>query len=499
MRILKAADKLTRLSMIILFLFGLSACGETPGIAVKKLVAESHIGADNPPLPPLETRVPQFKQVFADVAEKVIPVVVSIRSAKVMQVPNFDPFEWFFGPGRGNPQQQPGPRYQERRTEGIGSGVIVSKDGYILTNNHVVEGSEDLTVTISDKREFSAKIVGTDPPTDLAVIKLEGASDLPVAYLGDSDKLRVGEWVLAIGSPYGLEETVTMGIVSARGRSGREINTYENFIQTDAAINPGNSGGALVNMDGAVIGINSVIYSQTGGNAGIGFAIPINMAKDIMGTLISQGRVSRGWLGVSIKDVDPETASSLNVKPNKGAIIAEVLSGSPADKAGIKTYDIIIKVNGNEINSANELRNKVAMIKPGTKATFTILRDGKEINFEIVLAERKFEEEQAAGGTSEATKTKTGLSLENLTPQIKRQYQIDENQKGVLVVDVDPKSAAARTGLHEGDIILDADRKPVNSVAEFNSIISQVKGETVLLRVQGDNGTRLVPLKLTKK
>ncbi|HUU28530.1 MAG TPA: DegQ family serine endoprotease [archaeon] len=499
MNISAFTKKISRLSLILSILLGLSACSETPVIAVKKLAAQSRFGAESPPLAPLETRAPQFKQVFADVAEKVIPMVVSITSTKVVQVPNFDPFDWFFGSPRGN--QPPNRGYQERRTEGVGSGVIVSKDGYILTNNHVVEGADDLTVSLSDKREFQAKIVGTDPPSDIAVIKLVDAKDLPVAYLGDSEKLRIGEWVMAIGSPYKLSETVTLGIVSALGReTGVGISQYENFIQTDAAINPGNSGGALVNLDGAVVGINAVIFSQTGGSQGIGFAIPINMAKQVMDLLITEGRVSRGWLGVYIQDIDSDIAKELNVKPGIGVLIPDVQKDTPAEKAGIKPYDIITRVNGEPVKNRTDLQNKVAMIKPGTEAEFTVLREGKEMKFKVVLGERP-EQPQLAGRSSQSTKEKTGLVLENLTPQIRQQNDLDENQKGVIIVEVDPTSNAARARLQEGDIILEADRKEVNSVADFNRIVSQVKGDIVLLRIyrtERGGAKFFVPLRLEK-
>ena len=499
MKLSTFSDFLARLSVITAIILGLSACSQTPGIAVKKLAAESgSFGAETPPLPPLATRAPEFNQIFADVAEKVIPVVVSIRSAKVVQVPDFDPFDWFFGPPWRD-QPRPDRRYRERRSEGIGSGVIVSKDGYVLTNNHVVEGAEDLTVTLYDKREFVAKIVGTDPPSDLAVIKLEDAHDLPVAYLGDSDKLRIGEIVMAVGSPYGLSETVTMGIVSARGRTtGEGITQYENFIQTDAAINPGNSGGALVDLNGAVVGINTAIYSQSGGSQGVGFAIPINMAKHIMKSLISEGKVSRGWLGVSIQNIEGDIARSLDVEPGIGVLVGDVIEDTPAEKAGIKPGDIITEVNGEPVSNVTELRNKVAMIKPGTRTNFQVLRDGKKISFDIVLDERPDQPALAAGG-SEITEEKTGLTLRNLTPQLKQRYDLDEDQKGVLIVEVDPASPAGRARLREGDIILEVDRKEVNSVADFNRIISKVTDDTVLLRVQRGGSTFFVPLRIEKK
>ena len=501
MRIAKAANYLTRLSVIFLIVLGISTCGDTgPVLSVSKLVAQSNFGAQKPPLPPLATRAPQFKQVFADVAEKVIPTVVSIRNTKIVDVPEFNPFEWFFGQPRGDspfPDQRPRPR--QRPSEGMGSGVIVSRDGYVLTNNHVVEDAEDLTVTLSDKREFTAKIVGTDPPSDVAIIKLEGAVNLPVAHLGDSDKLRIGEMVMAVGSPYKLSETVTMGIVSALGRTTEAaINEYENFIQTDAAINPGNSGGPLVDMNGSVVGINTAIFSRSGGNQGIGFAIPINMAKQIVDILVSEGRVSRGWLGVSINNIEPAMAKALGVEPYSGVLIDDVLEDTPAQEAGLKPGDVITKVDGEAVANTVELRNKVAMIKPDTKAKFDILRDGKKMNFNIKLAERE-SGVAVAGGNGEAAKAKTGLTLRDLTPDIKRRYDLDEDQQGVLIVDVDPTSAAARARLSEGMIVLEADRKEVKSVREFNRIVSEITSDTILLRVFTRGRTFFVPLRLEKE
>jgi serine protease Do len=485
----------------------LTSCGTAiPGVSM--LAAQGpDIGASRPPLPSIAQRAPQFQQVFADVAEKVVPTVVSIRSAKIEKVPNFNPYNWFFGnPGQGGqPGQGQGQQEQERRVEGVGSGVIVSKDGYVLTNNHVVEGADDLTVTLSDKREYSARIIGTDPPSDLAVIKIEDADNLPVAHLGNSEVLRIGEIVMAVGSPYQLSETVTMGIISALGRATRSAaNTYENFIQTDAAINPGNSGGALVNLDGSVVGINSMIYSRSGGSQGIGFAIPIDMAKSIMTSLISDGRVSRGYLGVQIKDLDTDFARSLDVEPFSGALVAEVMDGTPAQEAGIKSYDIVTAVNGKKVTSSQELMNEVALIKPGKEASFTILRDGKKKNFSVVLAERDNEALAAGsgrgggrgGGSSEATREKTGLTLHGINPEMARHYQLEEATTGALIMKVDVNSPSGRARLSEGDVVVEADRKPVSSVADFNKIISEMDNDTVLLRVQRKGSTFLAALRL---
>lgn len=479
----------------------LASCGDSPMLSVRILAAqEPVIGASRAPLASIAQRAPQFQQVFADVAEKVVPTVVSIRSAKIEKVQNFDPYHFFFG----NPGQNDrmGREQRERRVEGVGSGVIVSNDGYVLTNNHVVEGADDLTVTLSDKREFSAIIIGTDPPSDLAVIKIENADNLPVAHLGSSKGLRIGEMVLAVGNPYQLSETVTLGIISALGRMTRS-NAYENFIQTDAAINPGNSGGALVNLDGSVVGINSMIYSRSGGSQGIGFAIPIDMAKSIMGSLIADGKVSRGYLGVRIDDLEPDIARSLDVKAFSGVLVAEVMDNTPAQEAGIESYDIVTAVNGKKVTSSQELMNEVALIKPGKEASFTVLRDGKKRNFTVVLAERDNAALTAGSGrggergsNSEATKEKTGLTMHGINAEMARRYQLEEEVSGALIINVDATSPAARARLREGDVVVEADRQEVSSVADFNKIISGLENDTVLLRIQRRGATFLAALRL---
>ncbi|MEA2064542.1 MAG: DegQ family serine endoprotease [Gemmatimonadota bacterium] len=488
-------DRLLRTAVVTTFLIVFPSCNVTPPLA---RASGTQFGAAGPPLPSVETRIPGFKQVIADVAQEVIPVVVSIRSAKIVEVQQFDPFEWFFGDPRGRDPRKPEPRRpQRRRSEGIGSGVIVSADGYVLTNNHVVQGADELVVTLSDKREFQATIVGTDPPSDIAVIKLEDASGLPVAYLGDSDKLRIGEMVVAVGSPYGLSETVTSGIVSALGRSSGAINEYENFIQTDAAINPGNSGGALVDLNGAVVGINSNIYSRTGGNQGIGFAIPVNMARQIMESLVNEGKVSRGYLGVMIQNIEGELAKSLGLEASQGVLVGDVSPDTPAEKAGIEKGDVVIEVNGEEVTNTTELRNKVAMIKPGTKARFRINRNGKDMTFKVVLMERPESEALALGGkSSSATREKTGLTLTNLSDQNRERYGLDETAQGVLIIEIEPASPAARTRLRVGDIIQEVDRKPVKSVSKFNKAIAAVDDGNALLLVSREGGSFFAALRL---
>jgi len=338
------------------------------------------------------------------------PVVVSVRTEQTLrgQEMGHNPWEeFFFGPA---PQRQPRPEFKQ---EGLGSGVIVSAQGYILTNNHVVEGANKIVVTLFDKREFEAKIVGTDKESDLAVIRIEpGKEVLPVAFLGDSDKLRIGDWVMAVGNPFGLNHTVTQGIVSAKEISGRGITQYENFIQTDAAINPGNSGGALVDMQGALVGINTAILSRTGGFQGIGFAIPINMARDIMRMLIDHGKVVRGFLGVSLQDLDPALSKALKLEGTQGALVAEVIADSPAEQAGVQAGDVVLELNGVGVVDVNTLRNRVALLPPGKSATLLIIRDGKRKNIEVKVSSRSGEEMVGLGG--EAHEEQLGLALQEV-------------------------------------------------------------------------------------
>jgi serine protease Do len=319
-----------------------------------------------------------FRYEFANVAEKVCPAIVSIQTEISAKSQNFrDDFNQFFGV----------PKQRSGKQQGQGSGVIVSHSGQILTNSHVIEDASQITVMLSDKREFKAKIVGADKQTDIAVLQLEGdVKKLPVAKLGNSDALRVGEWVIAIGNPFGLSQTVTKGIVSAKGVHNTGITNYENFIQTDAAINPGNSGGGLFNLSGDLIGINTAILSRSGGFQGIGFAIPVNLAKSVMDDLLSGGKVSRGWLGANIQEIDQNLAKALKLSSAKGAFIGDVVENSPAEKGGLKVGDVVRSVSGKIIENANDLRNMVAMLRPGEVAEFEVLRDGKTIKLKVTIA-----------------------------------------------------------------------------------------------------------------
>lgn len=434
--------------------------------------------------PPLQAHSPQGLQDFrfsiANLSDQLIPVVVSIQTEAVSKVQTLgmDPFEeFFFGPRRPSLPQE------ESRQQGLGSGVIVSAAGHILTNNHVVENADQILVTLADKQQIKAKIIGTDPQTDLAVIQLEKVPDkLPVAFFGNSQKLRVGEWVVAIGNPYGLSQTVTTGIVSAKGVHNRGITSYENFIQTDAAINPGNSGGALFNLSGELVGINTAILSRSGGFQGIGFAIPVDMAKSVLQDLVQNGKVSRGWLGVSIQDVDPALAKAMNLGAVQGALINEVFAASPAEKAGLKPGDIVLSLQGEKIGNANSLRQQVALLRPGEKAEFEVRRDGKLVKFQVVVA-RRDEGDLAGVGSQEQSGSFDSLGLEvaKLNDEQRESAKLDKSVKGVLVRNVKPGSMAARAGLRSGDILLRLNQAVIEDVASLRALIQASGGSSALL------------------
>ncbi|MDR2595060.1 MAG: DegQ family serine endoprotease [Fibromonadaceae bacterium] len=437
-----------------------------------------------------------FRYELADLADALVPTVVSIQTESTIKMNDFGGFfgddffdQFFFGAPR---QQKP---QRERKQQGQGSGVIVNSTGQILTNNHVVAGADQITVTLPDKREFKAKVVGTDSLTDIAVIQIEGGvKDLPAASLGNSDALRVGEWVIAIGNPFGLSQTVTKGIVSAKGVHGRGITSYENFIQTDAAINPGNSGGGLFNLSGELIGINTAILSRSGGFQGIGFAIPVNWAKSIMSDLLADGKVNRGWLGVSIQDINPSLAKALNLNPAKGALISEIFERSPAEKGGIKVGDVVISINGKPIADANDLRNTVASLRPGEAANFEVLREGKNLKLKINIALR---DENNLAGTepkskegkkeTDSSKNEWGIQAVELTKAQKKEAGLPESSIGVLVASVVEKSLADKAGIRKGDIILVANNKPINSLKDFNTVFGE-NTKTMLLLIRRAGG-----------
>jgi len=435
---------------------------------------------------------------FAPVVKRDQPAVVNISSSKVVRAQSdgdffgeMSPFfRQFFGPDSPGSAQVP----RERLERSLGSGVIVSPDGYLITNNHVVDGATEIKVTLPDKREFDAEVVGTDPNTDIAVLKLD-AENLPSMSLGDSSNVEVGDLVLALGNPFGVGQTVTMGIVSATGRRNLGIEDYEDFIQTDAAINPGNSGGALVNSRGELIGINTAIISGgTGGNQGVGFAIPVNLARTVMEQLLANGKVTRAWMGVMLQDVNPDMAKAFGLSKPTGAVVSDVPSDSPAAHAGIQRGDVLLSVDGNTIDDVNQLRLKISMTKPGTTVHVGVFRDGKEIEVPVALGEMPSESQQAANYGTEPDDALQGLSVEDLTPEIARQLRLSPDTRGVVVDSVDGASQAARAGLERGDVIEEINRKPVDSVSDFDQAMAQGRDEPLLLLVNRGGSTHYVVL-----
>lgn len=421
---------------------------------------------------------------FAGIANAISPSVVNISTTKVVQkgsAPFFDdPFFDFFNPFRDFKTPK---KWKE---QSLGSGVIVSGDGYIITNNHVVEQADEIRVTLLDKRAFDARIIGADPKSDVAIVKI-GAKDLQAIRWGDSDKLQVGEFVLAIGNPYRLSHTVTMGIISAVGRANVGIADYEDFIQTDAAINPGNSGGPLVNIKGELIGINTAIFSRSGGYQGIGFAVPSNMARLVMDQLIQEGKVTRGWLGVSIQELTPELSRKFGLKRSKGALVGDVVRGGPAEKAGIKSGDIILEFNGKKVKNVGNLRNMASECKVGSKVSITIFRDGTESSRNVVISELPIETASMVPETQPGESTfeeLTGFIVIKLSEESARQLGLNKNEKGVVVLRVEPGSSADEVGIRKGDVIQEIDRKKIDGLERFNEIVSGLQhGDIVLLYI----------------
>jgi len=445
------------------------------------------------------TVLQQLDEAFVQVADKVTPAVVNISSSKkeaTAPMSDIDPFfknhpfreffgDDFFKRFKKGPGPGPGKEGKGFRQQGMGSGVIVSADGYIVTNSHVVKDADEINVNLSDKRSYKAKVVGADPESDIAVIKIEG-KDLPTATIGDSSKLRVGEIVLAVGNPFGLNRTVTSGIVSATGRTNMGIIDYEDFIQTDAAINPGNSGGPLVNIRGEVIGINTAIASRSGGYQGIGFAIPASSAKLIVDELIKDGKVRRGLLGVNIQDLNESLAKSFGITSTDGALVSQVVEGSPAEKAGVKAGDIIVKFNGEPVTGASHLKNMVGREKPGASATLTIVRENKTFDVKVNVAERTQKLVAAAKSAAEGGEkvNELGLELEKIPAALAEKLGLKEGQ-GLRVKDIDEDGSGARMGLRADDIILEVDGAAVSDVAEFNKAVAKAqKNKVIRLTVQ---------------
>jgi serine protease Do len=421
---------------------------------------------------------------LADVAESRVDCVVNISSTRIvrsidgpMLSPFFDDpfFKRFFGP-----LLQGVPR--ERREKSLGSGVIVSDDGIVLTNNHVVQDTEDIKVMLADEREFDAEIVGSDPKSDVAVIRLEGdPQDLQPIPFGDSSALRLGEVVLAIGSPFGLGHTVTMGIVSALGRANVGITDYEDFIQTDAAINPGNSGGALINLEGELIGINTALVSRTGGYQGIGLAIPSDMARSVLDSILEHGKVVRGWLGVVIQDIDKDLADALGLESTRGVLVADVTEDSPAHEAGIERGDVILEIAGEDVTSPGMLRNRVAALGAGAEVELVVVRDGKKKTIEVTLGELP-EQIPDESAHEEERKLVSGLVVAPLDPVLRAQFGIPEDiQSGVVVTGIDQGSSAQQSGLRVGDVVLEVDGEKVGSVEDFAERVDESEDEALLL------------------
>jgi len=431
---------------------------------------------------------------FTEVTKAVTPAVVNITSrvARMRDRGPRDPMDEFFpspfGPFGPFGPQGPMPPH-EPRGGGMGSGVIVSPDGYIITNNHVVDGASELTVTLPDKREFKAKIVGTDPKTDLAVVKIN-ASNLPYVRWGDSSKLQVGEYVLAVGNPFGLNSTVTLGIVSALGRGHMGITQYEDFIQTDAAINPGNSGGALVNTAGELVGINTAIVSQTGGYQGVGFAVPANMAKPVYESLVKTGKVVRGYLGVAIQELTQNLAKSFGLKQAKGALVSSVAEDSPAERAGIKQGDVIVAYQGNPIEDPAVLQREVTRTPVGTKATLKVIRDGREQEVTATIGEQS-ETAKVASADSSMENALAGVEVQSLDLQTARELGLHGKVQGVVVVNVEPDSLADRAGLAQGDVIKEINRQPIKSVRDYERVASNLKKDESVLLLINRRGTAL--------
>jgi|Deesub1362A_J573_1020465.scaffolds.fasta_scaffold00268_25 serine protease Do len=427
-------------------------------------------------------------EVLSKVDEAMVKVVAAVRPAVVnisttrkirirgLQGPFLDDpfFRRFFGDDFYRWFDQP----RERMTTSLGSGVIVDEKGYILTNNHVIKDADEINVTLYDEREFKGEVIGTDPKTDLAVIKID-ADNLPTIPWGDSDKLQVGETVLAIGSPYGLSQTVTSGIVSAKGRANVRIADYEDFIQTDAAINPGNSGGPLINIKGELVGINTAIFSTTGGYQGIGFAIPSNMAKTVLESLIKEGRVIRGWLGVTIQPVTKELAEQFKLKDEKGVLISDVLENSPAEKAGLKRGDIVIEYEGKEVEDPINLRNMVAGTPPGKKVKIKVIREGKEKTITVTIEELSEEEKGLLGAYDNVLR---GVHVQDVTPELRRSLGIPRRLRGVIVTDTEEGSP-----LRRGDLIMEINRQRITSVKDYDRVVSKIRrGSDVLLLIYRD-------------
>jgi len=455
-------------------------------------VAHEKMSTNNPPasLKLADANGGPSRNSYAPVLKSVLPAVVNISSSKVVRAQSESPeemmpfFRQFFGgeDGQGN-SALPQPR--DHREKSLGSGVVVSPEGYILTNNHVVDGATDVRVTLSDKREFKGRVVGTDPKTDIAVLKIEAGNLFPIT-IGDSAKAEVGDTVLAIGDPFGVGETVTKGIVSATGRGNLGIEDYEDFIQTDAPINPGNSGGALINDRGELIGINTAIITHgSGGNQGIGFAVPSNLARTVMEEILKNGRVTRAYLGIYPQDVTAAMAKAFGAKNPGGVLVGDVSPNSPAQAAGLQRGDIILEVNGKPMTDSNQLRMTISMMQPGSEAKLKVVHDGSQRELTIKLHELPTEQAENNQETGDQQRTSAGIEVANLTPDTAQQLNLPPTTTGVVVKRVNPSSPLADSGLREGDVIQEVNHQPVKNVSDFYNAMNKDAGNPLLLVNRG--------------
>jgi serine protease Do len=492
---MKSTQLTIRRSVATLVVLAALAGGAVLAIGFRNWSGQPVFGAASMPAAVVRDKGPiplgSLENGFASILKPALPAVVNISSSKVVKskaetTPFFnDPFfRQFFGDQFGQ-QMRPRPE----REQSLGSGVIVTPDGTIITNNHVIDGASDIKVFLSDNREFQAKVVGADPKTDVAVLRIN-ATGLPTLPLGDSTKLQVGDLVLAIGDPFGIGRTATMGIVSATGRGGLGIESYEDFIQTDASINPGNSGGALIDLHGDLIGINTAILSGgSGGNQGIGFAIPIAMARNVMDQIVHHGKVVRGYLGVHIQSVSPEIAKQFGLGQPHGVLIGDVSPDTPGARAGLKRGDVVLEVNGQPVDQANQLQLQISQMSPGTSVKLQIWRDGKTQDLTVTLGELPEKAEKASEGENSGGALE-GVDVQNLTPEIAQQLNLSAGTRGVVVTSVDPSSPAAASGLERGVVIQEVNHKPVSNIAQFKQALEAAGNQPVLLLINQDGVTR---------